>query len=216
MRDYYEELWERLPASLHPPDWSLRLGFLRDNAMPEDRALDLGCGDGAFTGRARAARSREVVGADVAQAALRRARARHPSIEFRLLPIDGPLPFDDNAFDLVWSSEVIEHVADTARWLSEVRRVLAPGRPAAVDDSQPRAAAIALARRRALLRAARRSPAPVHAPIADGAAARVRLCPGERRGRPAASPACAGCCWDAPSASAVVTLGQKVAAAGAF
>jgi 2-polyprenyl-3-methyl-5-hydroxy-6-metoxy-1,4-benzoquinol methylase len=26
----------------------------------------------------------------------------------------------------VWSSEVIEHVADTARWLSEVRRVLVP------------------------------------------------------------------------------------------
>ena len=43
------------------------------------------------------------------------------------MPIDGPLPFDDGAFDLVWASEVIEHVADTARWLSEVRRVLAPG-----------------------------------------------------------------------------------------
>jgi SAM-dependent methyltransferase len=41
--------------------------------------------------------------------------------------IDGPLPFPDGAFDLVWSSEVIEHVADTARWLSEVRRVLAGG-----------------------------------------------------------------------------------------
>jgi SAM-dependent methyltransferase len=27
----------------------------------------------------------------------------------------------------VWASEVIEHIADTARWLSEVRRVLAPG-----------------------------------------------------------------------------------------
>jgi 2-polyprenyl-6-hydroxyphenyl methylase/3-demethylubiquinone-9 3-methyltransferase len=27
----------------------------------------------------------------------------------------------------VWSSEVIEHVADTATWLSEVRRVLRPG-----------------------------------------------------------------------------------------
>ena len=26
----------------------------------------------------------------------------------------------------MWSSEVIEHVADTARWLSEVRRVLEP------------------------------------------------------------------------------------------
>ena len=42
------------------------------------------------------------------------------------MPIDGPLPFEVGAFDLVWASEVIEHVADTARWLSEVRRVLAP------------------------------------------------------------------------------------------
>ncbi len=125
MRDYYEELWERLPASLHPPDERLRLGFLRDNTMPDDCALDLGCGDGAFTGHLADAVAK-VVGADVARAALRRASARHPSIEFRLLEFDGPLPFDDNAFELVWSSEVIEHVADTARWLSEVRRVLAP------------------------------------------------------------------------------------------
>ena len=28
---------------------------------------------------------------------------------------------------MAWASEVIEHVADAARWLSEVRRVLAPG-----------------------------------------------------------------------------------------
>jgi ubiquinone/menaquinone biosynthesis C-methylase UbiE len=27
----------------------------------------------------------------------------------------------------VWASEVIEHIADTSAWLSEVRRVLAPG-----------------------------------------------------------------------------------------
>jgi ubiquinone/menaquinone biosynthesis C-methylase UbiE len=43
------------------------------------------------------------------------------------VPIEGPLPFEDGSFDVVWASEVIEHVADTARWLSEVRRVLAPG-----------------------------------------------------------------------------------------
>ena len=49
-----------------------------------------------------------------------------PSSSFRLAPIDGPLPFDDDSFDVVWASEVIEHVADTARWLSEVRRVLVP------------------------------------------------------------------------------------------
>jgi ubiquinone/menaquinone biosynthesis C-methylase UbiE len=125
VRDYYEELWERLPDSLRPPDLRLRLGFLRAHAGPGDRALDLGCGDGAFTGYLAEAVA-EVVGADVAEAALRRAKARHPSIEFRWVAIDGPLPFADNAFELVWSSEVIEHVADTARWLSEIRRVLAP------------------------------------------------------------------------------------------
>jgi ubiquinone/menaquinone biosynthesis C-methylase UbiE len=63
----------------------------------------------------------------VAEAALRRARSRHPEVEFRLVPLDGRLPFEDGSFELVWASEVIEHVADTANWLSEVRRVLAGG-----------------------------------------------------------------------------------------
>jgi len=62
----------------------------------------------------------------VAEAALRRARARHPQLRFELAAIDGALPLDDGSFDVVWASEVIEHVADTARWLSEVRRVLVP------------------------------------------------------------------------------------------
>ena len=64
---------------------------------------------------------------EVAAAAISRARAAHPQLRFVLAPIDGPLPLDDGAVDVVWSSEVIEHVADTARWLSEVRRVLVPG-----------------------------------------------------------------------------------------
>lgn len=67
------------------------------------------------------------MGAEVAEAALARARASHPELEFRLVPIDGPLPFDDCSFELVWASEVIEHIPDTAHWLSEVRRVMAPG-----------------------------------------------------------------------------------------
>ncbi len=126
MRDYYEELWQRLPAELHPPDLEPRLAFLRAQVRAGDRALDLGCGDGLFTGEL--ARAGAVpVGVDVAQAALDRAHEREPNLPFRLAPIDGPLPLEDNAFDLVWASEVIEHVADTARWLSEVRRVLVPG-----------------------------------------------------------------------------------------
>ncbi len=126
MRDYYEELWERLPRKLDPPDWELRRWFLLSEARPGDRALDLGCGAGEFTA-VLADAGADVVGVDVAEAALGRARSAHPELEFQLAPFDGPLPFPDAAFDLLWSSEVIEHVADTARWLSEVRRVLSPG-----------------------------------------------------------------------------------------
>ena len=125
IRDYYEDLWERLPAELDPPSFERRLRFLLSKVRAGDRALDVGCGVGEFTA-AMATAGAHAIGVDVAEAALRRARARHPGVEFRLVPFDGPLPFEDGSFELVWASEVIEHVADTARWLSEIRRVLVP------------------------------------------------------------------------------------------
>src|ERR1700761_7830641 len=125
MREFYEDLWERLPEQLAPPEFELRLAHLRAGVHAGDRALDLGCGDGRFTGELARAGA-VATGVDIADAALKRARAAHPDLDFRLAPFDGPLPFDDGSFDVVWTSEVIEHVADTARWLSEVRRVLVP------------------------------------------------------------------------------------------
>ena len=126
MRDYYEDLWASLPAELAPPDWDLRRAFLLGELRPGDRVLDLGSGAGDFTAEIARAGGR-VTGVEVAEAAIARARSRHRELEFRLAPIEGQLPFDDGAFDLVWTSEVIEHVADTARWLSELRRVMVPG-----------------------------------------------------------------------------------------
>ena len=125
MQEYYDELWERLPEDLTPADEALRRRFALAHVGRGQRVLDLGCGAGDLA--ADIARSgARVTAADVAPAALDRARRRHPELELCLVAIDGPLPFDDGAFDVVWASEVIEHVADTGRWLSEVRRVLAP------------------------------------------------------------------------------------------
>ncbi|MBV9166342.1 MAG: class I SAM-dependent methyltransferase, partial [Solirubrobacterales bacterium] len=111
---------------LHPPFFQLRRRFLQEHVRAGDRALDLGCGNGAFTAALEQAGA-DAVGVDVAEEALRRARKAHPGMRFMLAPFSGPLPLEDLAFDLVWASEVIEHVADTARWLSEVKRVLRPG-----------------------------------------------------------------------------------------
>ena len=126
MREYYEDLWEHLPDDLEPPDLDVRLAFMREGVRSGEHVLDLGSGEGTFTewlARIGAA----PLGVEVAEAAVRRARAAHPQLEFRLVPIDGSLPLQDNSFDVVWATEVIEHVADTGRWLSEVRRVMKPG-----------------------------------------------------------------------------------------
>jgi SAM-dependent methyltransferase len=125
MKDYYEQLWERLPDELEPPDFELRRRFLLREARRGDRALDLGCGAGAFTA-VLADAGADVIGVEVAEAAVGRARAAHGDLDFRLVPLDGPLPFADRAFDLVWATEVIEHIADTERWLAEVGRVMTP------------------------------------------------------------------------------------------
>jgi 2-polyprenyl-3-methyl-5-hydroxy-6-metoxy-1,4-benzoquinol methylase len=125
MQDYYDELWERLPEDLVEPDAELRSRFLLGEVSAGVRVLDLGCGAGWFTARLAAVGALPI-GIDVARAAIERARTEHPGLDFRLVRIGEPLPIEDNAFDVVWASEVIEHVADTARWLSEVRRVLVP------------------------------------------------------------------------------------------
>ena len=126
MRAYYEDLWERMPERGEPPDFHRRRSFLLARiGLERGRVLDLGCGTGEFTAALAAVGARPT-GAEVAEAALRRARERAPELDFRLVPPEGPLPFADAEFDAVWASEVIEHVTDTGRWLSEVRRVLRP------------------------------------------------------------------------------------------
>lgn len=125
-REYHESLWEAIPEGLSPPHMAARLAFLLDHAPVGARVLDVGCGEGRFTS-ALARAGREAVGIDVAEEPLRRAREREEGLDLRLVPTEGPWPLPDVSFDAVWAGEVIEHVADTAGWLSEVRRVLRSG-----------------------------------------------------------------------------------------
>jgi 2-polyprenyl-3-methyl-5-hydroxy-6-metoxy-1,4-benzoquinol methylase len=125
-RAYHEALWEVVPVGLEPPELALRRQFLLEHVSAGERVLDVGCGEGWFAGElVRAGAS--VVGVDVAEEPLRRARARDPGLDLRLMDADGPWPFQDASFDAVWAGETIEHVADTTGWLSQARRVLRPG-----------------------------------------------------------------------------------------
>jgi 2-polyprenyl-6-hydroxyphenyl methylase/3-demethylubiquinone-9 3-methyltransferase len=125
-REYHEAVWQALPAGLEPSDFALRRRFVLERVRAGDRVLDVGCGEGWFAaGLARA--GAEVVGIDVADVPLARARQRHPQLDLRRVAPEGPWQLDDGAFDVVWAGEVIEHVADTAAWMSQARRVLRSG-----------------------------------------------------------------------------------------
>lgn len=122
MARYDDELWELVPEDPGPPPAHVAefVGAL----AAADRALDLGVGDGRVATGIKAAK---LIGADVSQVALDRARKRLPEAELVLLEPDEPLPFGDNEFDLVTCIETLEHVRDVQLALSEIRRVLRPG-----------------------------------------------------------------------------------------
>jgi SAM-dependent methyltransferase len=126
MRSFYEGFWADMPDDPEPWAWERRRALLLGEARPGERVLDLGCGAGRFVAALRDAGA-DPVGVEIASAALDRARRVAPGAELRLLEPDGSVPLEHGSVDLVWCSEVLEHVADGAHLLLEARRVLKPG-----------------------------------------------------------------------------------------
>lgn len=99
--------------------------FMR-SFIPEGkgRVLDIGCGTGV-NAEAIAAKGHSVSGIDISETAV--ARFRACGFSGTVGDIIHGLPYEDGQFDIAFASEVIEHVSDTAKFLSEARRVLRPG-----------------------------------------------------------------------------------------
>jgi SAM-dependent methyltransferase len=126
VRAHYESFWADAPQDPEPWAWERRRSLLLGDVRRGERVLDLGCGTGRFVAALRDAGA-DAVGVELAETALRRARANVPGADLRLVEPDGSLPLEHGSVDLVWCSEVLEHVADTEHVLLEVRRVLRPG-----------------------------------------------------------------------------------------
>jgi 2-polyprenyl-6-hydroxyphenyl methylase/3-demethylubiquinone-9 3-methyltransferase len=126
VRPFYESFWADAPEDPEPWAWERRRALLLGEVRPGERVLDLGAGAGRFV-RALGEAGADAVGVELAEAALERARRTAPGADLRLVAPDGSLPLEHRSVDLVWCSEVLEHVADVAGLLVEVRRVLRPG-----------------------------------------------------------------------------------------
>ncbi|HEY2718015.1 MAG TPA: class I SAM-dependent methyltransferase [Solirubrobacteraceae bacterium] len=133
-RDYHEGVWQAVPEGAVPSDLESRRAFVLERlhavaggpGVSHLRVLDVGCGEGQLTA-AIAEAGFDVLGVDVAEEPLRRARALHPGLELLRVEPDGQWPLPDAGFDVIWAGETIEHVTDTAGWLSQLRRLLRSG-----------------------------------------------------------------------------------------
>ena len=94
-------------------------------ARPGTRVLDLAAGTGTSSVE-YAADGAEVVACDFSTGMVSEGKRRHPEIAF-VAGDATALPFADESFDVVTISYGLRNVQDTARALSEMRRVTVPG-----------------------------------------------------------------------------------------
>lgn len=119
--------------------------FSQLQLKPEQRLLDLGCGEGRHSISAWLREELEVVGLDLGLTDIKTARSRladFPNLDNRsgycaFVAGSGlSLPFADATFDHVICSEVLEHIHDYQPVLGEIARVVKPG--GSVTVSVPR------------------------------------------------------------------------------
>jgi uncharacterized protein YbaR (Trm112 family) len=95
------------------------LGRLKD--LEFDSALDVGCAEGYFMKAIADEFGTSMWGVDISDACVGRV---HERLGFPAAAADAThLPLPDNSVDLVYSTEVIEHVLDPDQMIAEMRRV---------------------------------------------------------------------------------------------
>lgn len=93
-----------------------QIAFSLIDAGAGKKALDVGCRDGYWSEKLKS-RGYEVVSCDL--------EPHYPGAV--TLNANQRLPFADNTFDVVWCSEVIEHLIDPYFTVAEFKRILRPG-----------------------------------------------------------------------------------------
>ena len=109
--------WRRLGALDKIDNLQALLGTRKVSSV-----LEVGCGTGAVLAEAvRRGIGTSHVGIDMADP---REHMDERAVDLDLRQYDGSrLPFDDNSFDLVFASHVVEHVPDPRGFLAELARV---------------------------------------------------------------------------------------------
>ncbi|PSJ62247.1 class I SAM-dependent methyltransferase [Pseudaminobacter soli (ex Li et al. 2025)] len=127
--DFFEG-YSRLGRSVRglegAPEWPSLQALLPD--LADKRVVDLGCGFGWFCRWARENRAAQVLGLDVSENMLARARAAttDDTVIYERADLEH-LDLPEASFDLAYSSLALHYIVDLPRLLATVHRALVPG-----------------------------------------------------------------------------------------
>lgn len=112
------------------PNWKgLKSRQIIDRLRPreDELVLDVGCGLGTLLSTMHSIYRTRGVGIDFSHAGMKAAISSNPCDNDYHVADALMLPFRDESFDLAVSYDVIEHVTEPRRFVSEMARVLKPG-----------------------------------------------------------------------------------------
>ena len=138
--DKFFEGYSRLPRSVEgldgAPEWPALRAMLQ--GLQGLKVLDLGCGFGWFCRWARGQGAAQILGIDVSEKMLARARAatQDNAITYARADME-QLELAPGSFDLVYSSLALHYVENLDRLMAEVYGSLAPGGSLVVSVEHP-------------------------------------------------------------------------------
>lgn len=123
------EGYSQLPRQLHglagAPEWPAIRAVLPD--MTGKRVVDLGCGFGWFARWAREHHAASVLGLDISEKMIARAKANtsDPALEYRIADLE-VLELPEASFDFAYSALTFHYIEDFGRLARTVHRSLVP------------------------------------------------------------------------------------------
>ena len=99
--------------------------ILKKSSNNSIKVLDIGCGDGVFINLIKKhlkKRNLTCYGIDSSEIAIKTAKEKNIQANFKIANVYN-VPFEDGFFDIILSSDVIEHLLNQKRFLSEISRV---------------------------------------------------------------------------------------------
>lgn len=126
MSTYTTEIASDKIVSDNPIHQRLLKAYYEAEPFIHGDVLEPGCGEGRGIGLL-ASKTNSYTALDKIPQVIDKLKSEHPDVAFHQMHFPPFTELQDNAFDVVISFQVIEHVRDDKKFLKEIHRVLKPG-----------------------------------------------------------------------------------------